>query len=449
MPQSYRVSKDSDSRTSSAKHSSSKHSSSKHSSSKHSVLLVCDYSLSYLGGAQIAFMRQIEALLGEGWSVIVLAPGAKKALSHIGTPLLTIIEPKVLYNLPGVDLPVIGAKKGLEKRLNSLLAAGRIEGIIVHSEFAMASVALRAAKYNLVPVLQTVHTFFWRTRRFLGVFAPLVTTFHVRLTGLPKNPRFRGSTRINNALRSMTLRFADRVDAVISPSKHQAEQLSEAGLKNVHPLSNVLQKLDDKCLPVGRDTTDVASDIGRADAASANTMKIVWAGRFAPEKRLEVALAAMKLIAESSQGVAVELHVAGGSLPKSVMKHNTDSVKVIDHGRIPNFEVTELVCKSDLVLITSLGFDNQPMIALEGFAKHRPVLVTDPVLKKEFGEAAILSVNPEAEGLAETIINLAQKPHLLRESGMAAAEYTKERGASKHVAGLRELLATARHMKVN
>ncbi|MGB3375572.1 MAG: hypothetical protein WBA87_10585, partial [Microbacterium sp.] len=40
------------------------------------VLMVCDYSLRYLGGAQTAFARQAEALVGEGVPVVVLAPDA-------------------------------------------------------------------------------------------------------------------------------------------------------------------------------------------------------------------------------------------------------------------------------------------------------------------------------------------------------------------------------------
>ena len=97
---------------------------------------------------------------------------------------------------------------------------------------------------------------------------------------------------------------------------------------------------------------------------------------------------------------------------------------------------------ADAALITSLGFDNQPMVALEAFAHGRPVIVSDPVLATEFGDVALGTPSPDAEGLADLIIRLAADRSLLAAPREAAVAYASERVAAAHVARLLELAAS-------
>lgn len=388
----------------------------KRTNTQRTVMLVCDYSLTYLGGAQVAFLRQVKALLSEGWSVIVVAPGATKALEQHSTPLLTAIDPHIRWSIPALDLPILGGLKKLEKRIDTLLAEANVDAVIAHSEFGLAAMVMRCCKRQNVPILQTVHTFFWRAPRGLGIFAPLVTLFHTRNTKLPASPKFTGDTAINNALRSMTLRFAANVDVVLSPSKHQAEALTAAGLSTVRVLSNVIQPIE--CEPPAVD----------------GPVKIVWAGRFAPEKRLPIALKAAEIAAKELGDGRFELHIAGGSHPDST------SVKV--HGRLPNSTVSDLIRDSHAVLVTSVGFDNQPMIILEGFAKHRPAIVSDPILRQEFGDAAILADDIDAAGLAKTLIRLVKHPEVITVAGAEAGAYAAERIARMHAERLSDIIDT-------
>ena len=70
----------------------------------------------------------------------------------------------------------------------------------------------------------------------------------------------------------------------------------------------------------------------------------------------------------------------------------------------------ELMDAADAALITSLGFDNQPMVALEAFAHGRPVVVSDPVLAKECSQfrahlGAVFAVHqPMSRSCASTSI---------------------------------------------
>lgn len=377
------------------------------------VLMVCDYSLKYLGGAQTAFMRQAEALACEGVQVIVLAPDAD-ALASEG--IITVSPPR-RGTIPVLDLPLLGRARDLEPLVAATIRRHGVGAVVVHSEFALAAAAIDVARQLGIPSLHTVHTFFWRAPAALAPFAPIVSRVHRALTGIRNGGRFTGSHPLNNSLRTMTLRIAERADIVLSPSTHQAAALRDAGAGRVEAFSNVAQPLR---------VAPPVSDGG--------PLRLLWVARFAPEKRVDVALDAMRLVADRLGEGRVHLDVAGGT--------HRPVPGVTFHGPVPGERVGELMDAADAALITSLGFDNQPMVALEAFAHGRPVIVSDPVLATEFGAAAVGTPTPDAEGLADLIVRLEADRALLDGPRAGAVAYARERVASAHVARLRELIAS-------
>ena len=389
------------------------------------VLMVCDYSLKYLGGAQTAFLRQAEALADEGVRVVVLAPDAdalalQRADAEMSDaarhPILTIAPPR-RGTIPVLDLPLLGRAADLEPLVAATIRRHGIGAVVVHSEFALAAAAISVARDIGIPSLHTVHTFFWRAPAALAPFAPLVSKVHGALTGIRDGDRFSGSHPLNNALRTMTLRVAQRADVVLSPSRHQAEALREAGAGRVEAFSNVAQPL--------RVATPAASD---------GALRLLWVARFAPEKRLDVALDAMRMVVDRLGPDRVRLDVAGGT--------HRAVPGVVFHGSVPGERVGELMDAADAALITSLGFDNQPMVALEAFAHGRPVIVSDPVLATEFGDAALGTTTSDAAGLADLIVRLEGDRSLLGAHRDAAVAYARERVAAAHVTRLQELIAS-------
>jgi glycosyltransferase involved in cell wall biosynthesis len=376
------------------------------------VLMVCDYSLRYLGGAQTAFIRQAEALADEGVPVIVLAPDA----DELTTEGVVAIAPPRRGSIPVLDLPLLGRARDLEPLVASVVRRHRIGAIVVHSEFALAAAALTVGKRLGIPVLHTVHTFFWRAPAALAPFAPVVSRMHSALTGIRGGDRYTGSHALNNALRTMTLRIAQRADIVLSPSRHQAAALREAGAGRVEAFSNVAQPLQ------------------ATEPSPGGPLRLLWVARFAPEKRLDVALDAMRTVVAAIGVDRVRLDVAGGT--------HRPVPGVTFHGPVPGERVGELMDAADAALITSLGFDNQPMVALEAFAHGRPVVVSDPVLGGEFGDAALLTPTPDAVGLADLILRLEADRSLLDASRAGALAYARDRVAAAHVARLQELIAS-------
>jgi len=321
------------------------------------------------------------------------------------------------FVLPVLGLPMLAPRPELTRMLEELVVEYAITGIVIHSEFALAAAALECGRARGIPVLHTVHTFFWRAPAVLSPLAPIVRRVHTRVTGLSSEREYTASTPINNALREMTLRVALRADMVVSPSLHQAESLRAAGVPVVRALSNVSEA-------VGLDTEP-----------GPGPLTLVWAGRFAPEKRIDVALGAMRIVRRQLGPGYVHLHVAGGS-------HRPEH-DVTFHGRVATSRVSELITRSDAVLLTSLGFDNQPMIALEAFTRGTPVIVSDPVLGIEFGEAAILASGTDAAGLAATIIAAAADRDLLAAAGARALDYATSRQSGSHAAELKAALTAA------
>jgi glycosyltransferase involved in cell wall biosynthesis len=376
------------------------------------VLMVCDYSLRYLGGAQTAFLRQAEALVGEGVPVVVLAPDA----DELTTEGVVTIAPPRRGTIPVLDLPLLGRARDLEPLVAATVRRHRIGAIVVHSEFALAAAALAVGERLGIPVLHTVHTFFWRAPAALAPFAPVVSRVHSALTGIRSGDRYTGSHALNNALRTMTLRIAQRADIVLSPSRHQADALREAGAGRVEAFSNVAQPLQ------------------ATEPSAGGPLRLLWVARFAPEKRVDVALDAMRRVVAEIGADRVHLDVAGGT--------HRPVPGVTFHGPVPGERVAELMDAADAALITSLGFDNQPMVALEAFAHGRPVIVSDPVLGGEFGDAALLTPTPDAAGLAELILRLEADRSLLNSPRDGALAYARERVAAAHVARLQELIAS-------
>ncbi|MFV0435667.1 MAG: glycosyltransferase family 4 protein [Leucobacter sp.] len=410
------------------------------------VMLVCDYSLGYLGGAQTALVRQARALAELGWHVVVVAPGAYGAFAEDAMPNLVAVEPRVRFTIPGLDLPVLPRRERLVRGLVDLGREHRVDAVIAHSEFTIAAAALDAAGQLGVPMLHTVHTFFWRAPRALSPAAPAVTAFHRALTGLPRRPLYVGGNGIENALRGMTLRVAARASCVLSPSRHQAEALRAAGVDRVEVLSNVAQPIAPGAATAAGDGSDpepaaatataTASAIPAPSAADAGAahhrpLTLVWAGRFAPEKRLGVALEAVRF-ANLLSPDSVRLHVAGGD--------HEPVAGVEFHGRLTSDEVARLIEAADAVLLTSVGFDNQPMIALEAFARARAIIVSDPVLRAEFDGAAIGAAGEDAAGLVETLLELAADRSALSEARDRALDYARKRQPTEHARRLRAII---------
>jgi glycosyltransferase involved in cell wall biosynthesis len=376
-------------------------------------LVVADYALDYLGGAQSAMLQQAAALAGAGASVTLVAPRPEAVRERMRSVGVSVITPPSRVTLPLIDLPVFLAGPELADWVERLLDRRAPTAVILHSELGLAAAILSGARERGIPALHTVHTFFWRGPAALGAAAPMVRAFHARATGLARAPGGLAPRPLDSALRGMTWSMARAADRVLSPSAHQAAALSAAGIDGVELVSNATTPATTESAPVS------------------GALRLVWAGRFAPEKRLDVAIDAVTRIGPRR----VHLHVAGG--------RGRSRPGITFHGRLSPDGVGRLLAVSHGALISSDGFDNQPMIALEAFAHGRPVVVCDRRLAVEFGAAAIGAADPSAGGLAAAILAL-REPDILRRASAAAIERSAQAHPLAHAARIAEVLAEVR-----
>lgn len=374
------------------------------------LAVVCDYSLRYTGGAQTALMAQVRAWARQ-FPVVVIAPDAPRTR----LPGVTVVEPP--RGIRSLGLPVVRANPIVHAWMHRALKHHKIGAVMVHSEFGLAASAVAQANQLGLPSLHTVHTFFWRAPLIGQPFAPVARGFHRLVTGL-EQPRVRLANRpLDSALRGMTLALARQADAVISPSSHQGERLRSAGLVNVEVVSNVAEVVP-----------------GERALVPGTPLKLLWVGRFAPEKRLDVAIDAVRLA--HRRGAHVELTVAGGEPPRGV-----NDPFIHFRGVVPHERVVDLIDDAHATLLTSCGFDNQPMVILESAARGRPTLVCDPVLATEFGDAVVASAGHMAVDLADTIVACAQNPDVYVRAGRAASLVASEASPEAHVRNLQHVIA--------
>ena len=360
------------------------------------VAVVCDYALDYLGGAQTALVEQVAALTAGGADVVVVSPSSAAAAARAGLGEDVAYEQvPTRWVLPGLDLPVVRNSARLRRRLAAVLTEHRTDVVQLHSEFGLAAGATAVAEDLGLPVVHTVHTFFWQTSlRPQPLVAALVGAFHRAVTGWRPTRAHLADRQADSALRNMTLGVARRADQVVSPSAHQAERLRAAGLDRVAVVPNTVRA-------PGR----AAQALERVDGP----MRIVWIGRCEPEKRIlpfvrALAAAQRTLGPGRLHGVVVG---EGSQLAEArqIARHaEIDLLGRQDHERIP-----ELLAEAHLVALTSYGFDNQPMTIVEAVTAARGILYCDPALSEGLTGPGIQVPAAETE-ISAALVELVEQP---------------------------------------
>ncbi len=382
-------------------------------------LVVCDHSATYVAGVQSALRRQIRALVEAGHQVVFVAPNATEVDLPLGAE--TVEPPKARVQVPIVNFPIYTNSQRVQRFFDALIESANPDVVVSHSEGGLAVSAAKAAKGRDIPVIHVVHSFFITLDMWVPLPTNLIARLYERLMRIDFANQDLSPKRLNNFLLNYVLAFAKFADAVVSPSQHQARALQEAGIAKVVVISNVTELVE-----TARPLPEFSS------------LKIVWVGRFSPEKRLDVALEGVRLARAEldSMGLGtdrIHLDVVGGD-PR-------DDAIATWHGRVSSHRVGELLDASHAVLLTSHNFDNQPMVVLEAFARGRAAILSDPKLADEFGAGSILAADPSAEGLARTLVELVTNPDRVSKAASHARELSALSTATNHVAKLEALIS--------
>ena len=363
------------------------------------IAIVSDYFLDYVGGAQSSIHEQKASLLEAGHEVFLIAHTRKNS-----GPVDLAVRPA--FTIPGVQLAVSYNRAPLVAQLVAFFAEHEIDVVHLQTEFGLAHAAIAAARQRGIPVVHTVHTFYWQSA---GVGPTVVAPLMRRMLQSATAARFAVQTLSgrpsDDLLRTLTAETAKLVDVVISPSEHQGADLQAAGVET--PLVIVPNPIARSPRPA----TLLADDA---------VPRFLWVARCEPEKRplvfAEAALRALKL-------ASFEVDFVGdGSQLDELRTLTTDAPGIRVHGNLGHEAVLQLIDDSSLVVLTSYGFDNQPMTIAESVSRYRGVLFCDPKLREGLGSSGYLSADPSAEALAEALVTLSTEKGALQELSRGAKQ---------------------------
>ncbi|WP_207456571.1 glycosyltransferase [Herbiconiux sp. SYSU D00978] len=388
------------------------------------IAIVCDYFLDYVGGAQTSIDAQRDALREAGHEVLLLAPERRDPTPGSPRPDIRLTA---LGALPGLDLPVVPNTAKLRRRLRFALA--QVDVVHVQTEFGLAHAATDVARELGIPVVHTVHTFYWATDApaqgpLAAASAPLLRA----LTGHPLPTESLSPKPMESVLRNLTLGMARRADLVLSPSAHQASDLRAAGVEaSVEVVPNP------------------SPSVVAVPAPLPACPRFLWVARCEPEKRpLEVARAAVAAL-ERSPGAFTLSFAGGGSLLGELRELCDGRPELEVLGPVERDHVATLLDEASAFVLSSVGFDNQPMTVAESIGRGRGVLYCDARLTEGLTAAGYLS-GPSVEELTESLLHLATDAaelERLAAAARASADAFSPRRYVERVTGLYQSFASA------
>lgn len=387
-----------------------------------------------LGGAETAYFEQVKQL-SKRFQVLALSVDCPK-LSELGEcENVEAIAVPIWFRMPVRGLPIVKITDELVDFFTGLFVSRRIQVVHIHTEFAIAAAAIRAAQILGLPVVHTIHTFYWQTAwPIQKLLAWIVPKYHHFVTRFSSTDLKLAAEPGNSALRNMTLTIARQASAIISPSKHQADDLAKAGLDNIYVQPNCME-FPDSAEPIFEIQKPV---------------KLLWIGRFVAEKRiidfLNAAVAALAELPENS----LEIYVIGsGEEAKQVAKiakrHN--SIKIL--GRVPHHQVQKLILQCHATVITSVDWDNQPMVIVESVTALRPVIYCDPLLVEGTRKSGIFVPGTELEVLKNSLIEIAENPDMLVAASAKTVIDREDFSVENFLRQMSEIYHTAYHEKLS
>ena len=347
-----------------------------------------DQHVESLGGAQVSMRLQRRFLEKAGHLVTIVAPAmhARPATvdpAYVDLPSIPVtLDREYSFTWPG---------RRADRRVDDALAARPpVDVVHVQADFWGAFIGHRYARRHGIPVVHTMHN---RVDVGIRATAPFPGLVLRALNAWQRSAL--GDRTPGNDGWSFLRRFAERSDAVTTPSSHFAERLEDHGAVPPSGLVDVIWNgIDDEILD--------SALAGAAPDRSTGPARLVWIGRMSPEKRL---LPFLEALAES--GVCAEVEIIGGgsqlSAARRLVARGGGAASVVFSGRLPYAETLRRIQAADAVVQTSIGFETQGMTIFEAASLGTPAVVSDPDLAAELGSGIWSVPDDSVAALAATL----------------------------------------------
>jgi glycosyltransferase involved in cell wall biosynthesis len=306
-----------------------------------------------LGGIQDSILACARELGARGHRVLVFAPTAsKRDYARVGLPVAEpdlgpTVEVRRVASLP---VPSSSQQSRLALPCGACLRdVQRLRPHLVHSHtfLSVGRAGLRAARHAGVPLLGTNH---WAVEAF-DLYAPLARAAFRRI-----------------ALGAVT-RYYQRCDRVTGPSRFTVEHMQRHGVRR--PCSVISNPVDTRCFA----PLDEAARLNAKLRFGLGAQTVVYAGRLAREKNLDVLLRGFALLRE--QLPQATLVLAGHGSAREALESLASDIGIAHAvrfvGTLPHAQLAQLFGACEVFAIASKS-ETQSMVVLQAMACGLPAV---------------------------------------------------------------------------
>lgn len=366
-----------------------------------------------LNGVTISIWNTCTVLADKGHEFLIIAPkdktGTKNVPKHSNIqmewlpaePLPTYSDYLIAYHFP--------------KKIREKVIQFQPEIIHVHTPFFVSKKGIEMAKKLNIPVVGTFHT-------LLSEFLDYLPIKQIK----------------NNPIAQMmtwkyTQHFYSKCDTITTPTKVLAKELEEHGFKNVQTLSNGIDyELFSKKRKEKRKEENKKTKKGKKEKQKQKnkSIKLVYFGRISFEKRLDVAIDALKIVLEKNPNT--ELYLIGNGPAEKKLKEKAKelkiSQKIIFTGPLKGKKLAEEVKRKD-ILVAPSPMETQGLYVLEAMAAGLGIVgANQRAIPIAIGknERGLLFESGNAGDCAKKIVELIQNPKKRETMGKKAKQFARQ-----------------------
>ncbi|QQD20649.1 glycosyltransferase [Oceanospirillaceae bacterium ASx5O] len=352
----------------------------------HRVTIVSETFAPEINGVANTLSHLVQGLRQRGIKVQLIRPAQTGERSGSGADALT----DAIQRLPGLPIPGYASLRfglPLGRRIRKALQQFRPQAVYVATEGPLGLAALQAARRCQLPVISGFHT------NFHQYFAHYRLGF---LTGL--------------AWRYLRW-FHNRTSATLVPTRQQAAQLQQAGFRNVQRLARGVNS--ELFHPSRR-----SEALRRQWGARPDDLVLLYVGRIAAEKNLQLALATWRRLRATDERVRLVLVGDGPALAAIRSQHP----EVICCGSRRGEELAQHYASGDVFLFPSKT-DTFGNVVTEAMASGLALVSFDYAAGQEHVRHlhnGMLAPFADEEAFIRCAGELAERPNLQQQMRAAA-----------------------------
>lgn len=320
-----------------------------------------------INGVVSSIMTLQESLIEQGHDVFIITT------KH---GLLSIKFENNVLRLPGIEIKKMYGyilTTPMQFRAYNIVKEMKLDIIHVHTEFGVGVFGHIVGKMLKLPIVSTYHTTYEDYTHYVNTFN-LKSVESIAKKTVIKLSRIFGSSSI----------------AIIAPSEKTKEMLLRYGIKReifVVPTGLNLERFDNS----KKDVVAV-QNLKEKAGISANDKVVVFVGRLAKEKSIDLIIDGFKLVAESHR--FIKLIIVGGGPSEEALHQKVRSLnlneQVVFLGKIPSVEIPSIYHMADAFISASLT-ETQGLTFIEAMAAGLPLfarfdyVISDLLIDDETG----------------------------------------------------------------